>query len=377
VVGAHAAPALYNAAELKRVPLKFLWWPLAKLQEGVGGRTKFFTLLALLLVAGLVGCLAAVPYPLRMEAKGQLLPVEIAQVFPKREAIVRDIHIKPGAEFPQDFAAFTLYSDRLEREIRDAQGKLNEASGKVKSVELALRELSAGEQNETERIKYQSELVVARLNAEAARQERQTLITLYRAEENQPGVFYAALPRFDPLRLRPDGPKPQWKVVSEERGETLRNKTVQPDQELVRIGNVAGEWHVELKIPQRNIGQILRAFADPRYHKEEPATRRKYLDVDVLLASRPDSSYLGRLYADDVVPQAVPNKTDHDETEPVVIAYVKLSAADLPEAARIPGDQFVTGLEVRTRVRCGDRSLGYSLFHGVWEWFYETVVFFF
>jgi hypothetical protein len=165
-------------------------------------------------------------------------------------------------------------------------------------------------------------------------------------------------------------------VVSEDRSE-LRNKTVQPDQELIRLGNLEGEWHVELKIPQRNIGQVLRAYADPKYHKEEPGTKRKYLDVDILLASRPDASYLGRLYADDVVPQAVPNKTDHDETEPVVTAYVKLAAADLPPEARIPANQFVTGLEVRTRVRCGDHSLGYSLFHGVWEWFYETVVFFF
>ena len=32
VIGKHAAPALYNAAEMKRVPLKFLWWPLAKIQ---------------------------------------------------------------------------------------------------------------------------------------------------------------------------------------------------------------------------------------------------------------------------------------------------------------------------------------------------------
>ena len=41
VVGKHAAPALYNAAEMKRVPLKFLWWPIAKVQEGIGGKGRF------------------------------------------------------------------------------------------------------------------------------------------------------------------------------------------------------------------------------------------------------------------------------------------------------------------------------------------------
>ena len=42
----------------------------------------------------------------------------------------------------------------------------------------------------------------------------------------------------------------------------------------------------------------------------------------------------------------------------------------------MPRNHFVTGLEVRTRIRCGKHALGYTLFHGVWEWFYEKVIFF-
>ena len=48
-----------------------------------------------------------------------------------------------------------------------------------------------------------------------------------------------------------------------------------------------------------------------------------------------------------------------------------------PEDRHIPRSLFVTGQEVHARIRCGDRAMGYSLFHGVWEWFYEKVVFFF
>jgi hypothetical protein len=88
-------------------------------------------------------------------------------------------------------------------------------------------------------------------------------------------------------------------------------------------------------------------------------------------------SYGGRLYEDGVSAQAMPNKNEHDETEPVVTAYVKLNLDDFPEDKKIPIDQFVTGLEVSVRIRCGDHALGYSLFHGVWEWFYEKVIFYF
>jgi hypothetical protein len=35
----------------------------------------------------------------------------------------------------------------------------------------------------------------------------------------------------------------------------------------------------------------------------------------------------------------------------------------------------VTGQEVHVRILCGDEPMGYSLFHGVYEWFYEKVVF--
>jgi len=146
---------------------------------------------------------------------------------------------------------------------------------------------------------------------------------------------------------------------------------------LLRVGNLQGPWQIELKIPQRNIGQILKAYSDTAYCKTEAGTGKQYLDVDVLLSSQPDASYLGRLYRSDISAQAVPNKTENDENEPVITAYVKLNLSGFPDNLKIPTDQFVTGLEVRTRIRCGERPLGYSMFHGVWEWFYEKVVFFF
>jgi len=44
------------------------------------------------------------------------------------------------------------------------------------------------------------------------------------------------------------------------------------------------------------------------------------------------------------------------------------------------GDQatpelLLSGGEVHTRIRCGNRPMGYSLFYGVWEFVYEKVVF--
>ena len=49
---------------MKRVPLKFLWWPLAKLQEGLGGKARFYTIGGAALLAILIVLMILVPSPL-------------------------------------------------------------------------------------------------------------------------------------------------------------------------------------------------------------------------------------------------------------------------------------------------------------------------
>jgi hypothetical protein len=377
VIGKHAAPALYNAAEMRRIPLKPLWWPLAKLQEGVGGKAKFWGITALLLVAVLIGCLAAVPYPLRMEAKGQLLPVEIAQIFPTRAGVVREIRVKPGEKISPGFEAVTLFDQDLQTKYAEALDQFNEANAQIRLLAPALEDPIYSPQDKLSLRKDYSNAENQRNAAKAAMESLDFQFNGGRPA-TKPGFFRAVAPQFDPKIARPVGVS-VWTVLNDDRRESLLGKTVRPDQELLRVGNLNGPWHVELKIPQRNVGQIMKAFADPKLCKKEGDTGKQYLDVDVLLSSQPDASYLGRLYRDGISAQAVPNKTDQNENEPVVTAYVKLNLdrPDFDATRKIPTDQFVTGLEVRVRVRCGDHALGYSLFHGVWEWFYEKVVFFF
>jgi hypothetical protein len=375
VIGKHAAPALYNAAQMKRVPLKVLWWPLAKLQEGVGGKGKFYAISAMVLVAILIGCMVLIPYPLRMESKGQLLPVEIAQVFPLREAVVREIRVKPGDTVLPGYELFTFYSPDLEKEYKDAQDKLDTAKNTIVTNNKLLNEPGV---EQAEKARYLVDREAAQTNLEAASKQLTLLDAVYnnRKKPAQFGLFGAYAPPFDPKIARPLGAS-YYTVLSDDRKENLRGRTVKPNEELMRLGNLQGPWHAELKIPQRNIGQVRRAFADPQLHKVEASTGKKYLDVDVLLKSESKTSYLGRLYEDGVTAQAMPNKNEHDENEPVVTAYVKLNTDEIPRDKWVPAEQFVTGLEVSTRIRCGNHAMGYSLFHGVWEWFYEKVVFFF
>ena len=372
VVGKHAATALYNAAQMKRVPLKPLWWPIAKVQEGVGGKGRFYGITALVVLAALTVAMVFVTYPLRMDAKGQMLPVEIAKIYPPSVGVVKEVRARPGDRIGPDYPAVMMFSDPLTGDFTTLTEKFNDAAGREQA---ALLSLSTWRGTEAGKFEVQTQYNTSKAARESAGRQLEAMRAAYNLVPNRPGWYEARAPQFDVKLKRPQGTS-RWTVLNDDRRESLSGRTMQPQDELLRVGNLEGAWHVELKIPQRNVGQINRALDNPQYHKTE-AGGRKYLDVDVLLASMPDTRYLGRLYQDEMAQEAVPNKNEHDENEPVVTAYVKLNLDDIPQDKWVPRGQFTTGLEVRTRIRCGDHALGYSMFHGVWEWFYEKVVFFF
>ena len=82
VVSKHAANALYNAAEMRRVPFGFLWRPVAAFQESIGGKHRLYWLLGISAAVLLIASMILVPYPLKLAAVGEFLPVQISQAFP-------------------------------------------------------------------------------------------------------------------------------------------------------------------------------------------------------------------------------------------------------------------------------------------------------
>ena len=194
---------------------------------------------------------------------------------------------------------------------------------------------------------------------------------------NEPGYFHGTAPKTELIRGRDPG---RLMVLNDDNRSTLMRKTVRTNEPLLKLGATNGPWRGEIKIPQGNIGHVMRAFKTEGLHKVEEATNsqsppRKYLPVDVLFAGSPDTNYSGKLYESEVSQEAVPNKDDHNESAPVVLAYIRIDLEGLSEQERAV--LFVAGQELHVKIRCGNRALGYSLFHGVWEWFYEKVIFFF
>jgi len=294
-----------------------------------------------------------VPYPLKMSAQGQLLPVVRNYIFTPNEGVVKDFTqgVEPTSPVSEGQPLILMYDPQLELKIVQLMKEIQEAQSGIES--LTAQANQAKEQSD--RVKAIAEKTQKQVQRDFKQKELESLRSRTNSDELRPGYFWLKSPL--------TGTVLNWGFR-----ENLVNKFVKPSEPLLRVGDKDQRWEIELKIPQKHIGQILYAFD---WEKKEE------LDVDLLLASAPTQTFKGKLHRRKIAGEASPTKDDPSETEPVVLATIRIDGNDIKDEDRLPRHLLVTGTEVHTKVRCGNRAMGYSLFYGMWEFFYEKIVFFF
>jgi hypothetical protein len=360
VLGKHGAPALYNAVEHRRIPMRMIWAPLAYVQDGLGGKAKAILTLVLMGLVALVAAMILVPYPLKMDANGQLLPKKRNWIYTPYPGRVVGFRPEVGAGKPvaQGQEVILMHSIDLGQKIRDLQVARNSSKAQVEQYNRLLE----GQDKEGDRAALLRQRAEADATYYAKSAELEELRRRTNADLLNPGDFWLKSPL-------------SGIILSSDFEEQLKTRFVKEDEQLLRVGydsprkrNI-GDWEVELKIPQKHVGQVLAAFPGNSPQAE--------LDVDLLLLTDPTRTFKGKLRRDDISAQANPDKNAHDESEPVVLAKVRLSGEGIAKDAQVPVERLLTGTEVHARVRCGNHAMGYSLFYGVWEFIYEKIVFFF
>jgi hypothetical protein len=350
IVGKHAATALYNAQEYRTIPLRWMWLPIVALQKGLGGKGRAITAGVAVGVALLFAAMVFIPYPLKMDSKGQLLPNKRAWVFAPSTGHVQRFEVEPNSDVRKSQNLILMHDADLQIRLVNLSKEIESAAQEIQACNARME---AAQKNENERITINIEKRKQESILGLKLSERANLRLLTNSDERNPGFFWVRSPM--------DGT-----ILNADFKETLTGKFVRPSDPLLRVGNEAGSWEVELKIPQKHVGQVLAAFGDA-----------KELDVDLLLLSDPTHVYKGKLTRDKLAGEASVRREESDESEPVVIATVRVDGDDIALEDRLPRERLLTGTEVHAKIRCGDRALGYSLFYGAWEFFFEKVVFFF
>ncbi len=364
LVAGHAASALYNAAEMKRIPFAFIWKPIMALQGRAGGKRRFYTMIGLGIATALVLAMIFVTYPLKLDAKGQLEPEEWNYIYPADSGRIVQFKVGPGQIIRPNTPIAVLSDQELGRQINE---KLSEIVKGEAAVKLLGSQAASGDLPPGKRKEKADELEREQNNLNSLNDQLNLMLEQHRADRANPGQFLITAPEFP--RSRSSRGLAEWKVLNADFVHQMVNRWVRPSDPLLRVGNTTGAWQIEMKVPQKHIGQLLRAY--------KSGQGGEYLEVDVLVTSAPTQTFKGRLYRRDISAEAVQNKDDHNESELVVHAYVRVNDPDMPAPDHIPKELLTTGVEVHTKIRCGNHSLGYSLFHGGWEFFYENVLFWF
>src|SRR5207237_6247760 len=117
----------------------------------------------------------------------------------------------------------------------------------------------------------------------------QALIANTNADQQKPGHFFLMAPRLG-------------RVLNGDFQEQFTNRFVKPNEPILRVGNKDGKWEVQIKIPQKHIGQILYAF--DRLQVNE-------LPVDLLPLSDPTHTYRGWLARTDIAGEHARNRDDN------------------------------------------------------------------
>jgi hypothetical protein len=365
VVARHATSALYNSVEHRRIPMRFIWLPLAALQEGVGGKAKAITLAVALGVSAVAGAMYAVPYPLKMESNGLLLTKVRRVLYSPVAGTIMKFDADPGETVEENRKLANCFDRDLEDKIRtlkteqeNAHNEGLEAAGNAKTPQATSDQINS-------KAKAEQQFFLERVKANQLAQ----LIKTANADPQKPGTFFLKAPVFttEEAGLLGNGQR-QWTVLNGNFKDEFTGKQVKPSDAILRLGAKDGPWEIELKIPQKHIGQVLYAF-------EKLGTNE--LDVDFLVRTDATRKFKGKLSRDSIAGEANPSRDDNNESEPVVVAYVRIDDERIRTADRLPPELLLSGTEVRAKIRCGNHRMGYSLFYGVWEFLYEKVVFFF
>jgi hypothetical protein len=343
--------------------MRFLWMPLAKLQEGLGGKTRAIVLASFVALCLVGASLYALPYPLKMEATGKVLPVARRVVFSPSVGTVTRFDVQPGQIISEGHTVALMYDANLFEKYNRLMAEMKAAETEAKSLEDQLeREVSV-----SEKASLRSKSVLRRADQESKQKEILELVKRNNALRDRPGYFTVLAPSMSAEEKQLAG-SARWTVLTGDFKWEMENKEVKPSEPIMRLGVKEGPWEIELKIPQKHIGQILRA-----YKKLGPD---KPLEVDFLLLSETTSKYKGMLHRDRIASEATPKTDDANDNEPYVLAYVRIEGDDIPEGYRVDMSRLTSSTDIRAKVRCGSERAGYSLFYGVWEFLYEKVWFF-
>ncbi|WP_442484118.1 efflux RND transporter periplasmic adaptor subunit [Aeoliella sp. SH292] len=317
------SPAMTSAITWHELPLSGVLQTLGWVRMP---RTMFRSAVASLVLAGVVAALLMIRTPLVVDVRGQLVPVVKQDVFAPRSAIVDQLLVAHADAVDAGAVLVDLRDPELAVEIERLRGEETKVRRQLESVRATRTTSGATTATPLERYKLSAE-----------EEELKTQLDNLAAELALLETQAKSLTVTSPIA----GTVTTWQT--DER--LAPGRPVERGQVLVSVADTAGDWKLELDLPDERLDQLREAGGEPlkvEYRMGSDASRMHMATVSriadrVDVVTEPTGEEIRRVRVEATPDAALPD--------------------ELREAALRPGGS------VRARIVVGERPLGYVLFH--------------
>ena len=334
IVSDHARSALSNAHEHRSIPfaplLGKLKWITAPLEQSRLPKT----LVVLSVVAACVLALCVVPYPFTLGAKGKMLAESQQVVFAHVNGTLVSIFESddPDANVEEGAVLAEMVNPDLMLQIKSLEGQLNQNQAQVIKLNRSVFERNL---ERRDKILIEGELAKANSAVDSLTQE----IALARQQADQLIV-----------RSPISGHVVDWQLRR-----NLLGRPVNRGESLMTVVAPDTRWQVELQVPERRVGHLLNVATSA----DEPIT------VSFSLASNPGKQFTGKIASIDRVLDVLDSDGNSNR---VLVEF---------DNSQTPMELLRAGTRVTAKIHCGNRSVGYVLFHEFFETIHATYHFWF
>ncbi len=321
----HVGSAIYNAKRYHRIFLMPVWVKLGKawtLLEGKNGMKATLGVLAFFLV---LAALWLVQWEYRVEGEGRMMPVVQKDIFAPWDGDVVDIKVDSGQRVKQGDLLLVIDNKELNQQYVAAGTDLAAKEAVRAGLEAQLKRTI----EQTERDKLNGQLLQTDAEAFGLQKQREVL------EERLKSLQVTA---------------PIGGIVSTfQIRQLLQNRPVKRGEVLLEIKDDSQDWRLELDVQDHRMGHIIDA---------QKALKTEALKVEYVLATDSETTFKGTLG------EMATRTNPSEEKGAVVVFFAPIDVKVLPRGPRI-------GAEVRAKIHCGKKALGYVLFGDVIEFVYK------
>jgi len=323
LISDHVGASIYNAKQYNRLFLMPLWRGLGKVFGFLEGRNGLKAALVVLLLAGAVAAMVMIPYDYRVEGQGRMMPVVQKDVFVPWDGEVVEIMVESGKHVEEGQLLLQIKNPDLKTQRTAAIGELKSKEALLRTIHTTLNQRAS---DPNKRNEYEGQM----------KQTQEEMVSL--AEQ-----IAIIEERIASLSVR----APISGVIATfQLEQLLLNRPVRRGEVLLEIKHDDGEWHLELDVEEKRMGHFLDAVKANNNDFARP--------VEFYLATDAEQKFQGK------ISKVSTRANSSQEAGSVVMVFCEFDKTDLPRQPRI-------GAEVRAKINCGQKSLGYVLFGDVVE----------